>query len=267
MEGNPDKEQEEYRGVGSFMRFRKGNRNQDPFGDLEETVDPAFRSAGPEGKVPEKEERQKQNKEDKDHKGRKRRFYKRHWKGILISLTCFVLAAALAYGVWEIRKRIPVGYAAEDLIGDDYESVEHDLRASGFTNIETEAIRDLDMENIPDEDMVYQVYISGENSFSEETEYPYDAPIIIKYHAVKMLSAPISAKEAKGRYYKDIEAEFRSVGFGNIQTEAEYDLITGLLADDGEIESIAIDGKKKFDTDDKFRPDSKVIIIYHTFRK
>ena len=44
-------------------------------------------------------------------------------------------------------------------------------------------------------------------------------------------------------------------------------VITGWITDDGEIESISIDGNKEYDSCDNVRLDAEVIITYHTYKK
>lgn len=53
----------------------------------------------------------------------------------------------------------------------------------------------------------------------------------------------------------------------NVSTVAEYDIITGWLADDGEVKSVVVDGDKKYDTGDEYKLNSNVVITYHTLRK
>ena len=53
----------------------------------------------------------------------------------------------------------------------------------------------------------------------------------------------------------------------DVRTEAQYDIITGWFSDDGEIDNITIDGKKKFTSEDAFRPDVEIVINYHTLKK
>ena len=55
--------------------------------------------------------------------------------------------------------------------------------------------------------------------------------------------------------------------FANIQLVIKYDIITGWLTDDGEVESVVINGEKKFSAEAKFRPDAKIVITYHTLKK
>ena len=44
-------------------------------------------------------------------------------------------------------------------------------------------------------------------------------------------------------------------------------IVTGWLTDDGEVKSVTINGKKEFDSDDKYRLDAEVVVTYHTLKK
>ena len=78
---------------------------------------------------------------------------------------------------------------------------------------------------------------------------------------------PISSKEAKGENYQKVIEQLKSAGFRNISTEIQYDIITGWLSNDGDVEMITINGEKKFSAGDQYRADAEIVITYHTYRK
>lgn len=82
--------------------------------------------------------------------------------------------------------------------------------------------------------------------------------------AIKM---PASAKDYESENYEDVIEKLTNLGFSNIQTEIIYDLITGWLVSDGDVESVSIDGNTKFDKGDVVSADAKVVVTYHTFKK
>lgn len=80
------------------------------------------------------------------------------------------------------------------------------------------------------------------------------------------IEAPFSSDEAVGdMLYTDAETKLSESGFTNVKTVPIEDLITGWLTDDGEIESISIDGDTEFSIGDRFNPGVEVEIQYHTF--
>lgn len=196
----------------------------------------------------------------------RRKFCKKHWKALLAIISISIIALAIAIGILEYRKMIPMQYSSTDLIGLNYETVVTMLNDAGFTNIFPQSTEDLNITNIERENTVYQIYIMGKNSFTAETKYPYDIWITVKYHAIKPIAVPITSKDAKGKNYIDVVSLFQEAGFINVKTIAKPDIITGWFTDDGEIESITINGEKRFSLDSRFRPDAEIIITYHTFK-
>ena len=163
-------------------------------------------------------------------------------------------------------KLTPVGYRAEDFIGQNYTTVKVNLENQGFTEFELVALNDLPLNMENEAGVVCRVLIDGNTTYDSQTEYPNDTKIVIEYHSIHLISPPLSSKEAKGNQYADVLQQFQNAGFINIQTEIQYDLIAGWFTKDGEIESITINGEK-FKTENEYRPDAKVIITYHTFKK
>lgn len=189
------------------------------------------------------------------------------WK---LKLCIFLIAfftSIILIGYYEITKLIPVQYSASSFIGKNYEEVLTSLKEAGFTYISTENISDLDIKQASEEFQVTGVKIGWLESFDEEAKIPSNFPIVVTYHSLKMIQVPMSYKEVKGAYYKDIIKAFEDAGFVNIELVVEYDIITGWITSDGEVKSVVINGEKKFNTNDEFRPDAKIVITYHTLRK
>lgn len=210
----------------------------------------------------EKEEQRKQ-----ERRKERREFFYHHWKEIC-GLGLFVLfVIAFLICTWVLGKSIPMGYDVNELVGCNYEYVTRAFHDVGFTNIHVESTEDLHISEIADENKVYQIIVSGKNYFTKSKRYPYDTKITIKYHAVKLIALPFSSKEIKGENYTDILEKLETAGFVNVSVEPVYDIITGWLTDDEEIESITVDGDKKFSSGDEYRPDVKIVITYHTLKE
>jgi hypothetical protein len=52
--------------------------------------------------------------------------------------------------------------------------------------------------------------------------------------------------------YEDVVKSFEDAGYTNITVNVDYDIITGRLTDEGEVEPVTIDGEKKFNSYDEF---------------
>lgn len=212
-------------------------------------------------------QQQEEERKQREKAARRKAFCKRHWKAIFLCVLAFVLAIVVAVGIWEFRKMIPMGSNSDELLGQNYEEVVEILTVAGFTNIHTEGTEDLSYAEISEEGNVYQIYIFGKNEFAADSKFPYDLPITVKYHAAKLITLPISSKAANGMNYNEVVDLFEKAGFVNISVEAKYDIITGWLTDDGEVEKITVNGSKKFSESDRYRPDAEIVMTYHTFLK
>lgn len=212
-------------------------------------------------------QQQEEERKQREKAAKRKAFCKRHWKSIFLCVLALVLAIAVAVGIWEFRKMIPMGSDFDELTGLNYEEVVEILTVAGFTNIHTEGAETLSYDEISEEGNVYQIYIFGKNEFSADSKFPYDLPITVKYHAVKRITLPVSSNTAKGMDYNEVLYLFEKAGFVNIKIEAKYDIIMGWLIDDGEVEKVTINGNKKFSESDLHRPDAEIVITYHTFKK
>ena len=77
---------------------------------------------------------------------------------------------------------------------------------------------------------------------------------------------PLKSKKCKGENYQNIEDKFEEAGFTNIKLKKDADLKVGILNKDGEVESVTINGDKKFDEGDAYPSNAEVIITYHTYK-
>ena len=88
-----------------------------------------------------------------------------------------------------------------------------------------------------------------------ENNIPVDKPY--------QISPPFASSTIKELNYKDAILQFENAGFYNIEKEELDDVKLGLLVKEGEIESITIDGKPEFSTEDEFYDNAIVRITYH----
>ncbi len=193
-------------------------------------------------------------------------FICKHWIFLSIVIISVLLILALLIWSYQSQKKIPMAYDSIDLIGQKYEDVVLLLTEAGFTNIQAEPTNNLPFDQISKENTVCSIYLSGENFFFASTEHPYDTPITVKYHSLKTTSPPLSSKEAKGKNYEIVAKQFINEGFVNLKFNIEYDIITGWFTENGEIESVTINGDKKFSENDVYRIDAEIVITYHTYK-
>lgn len=79
------------------------------------------------------------------------------------------------------------------------------------------------------------------------------------------ITVPSSAATYKGLNYRNVISELENVGFTNIRTEVIYDLYTGWMVKDGEVESVSINGNSSFIEGQTFKQTAEIVVTYHTF--
>lgn len=205
---------------------------------------------------------------DRKHE-RKRKTIKKIMLYFILAILIFLIGIVIFayYKYTEHQKSIEVGISSTYAVGKDYQTIVNALENNGFTNIHTYPDYDLEYENISQENIISEIEIHGKDFFDESSKYPYDSNIYIKYHMVKNICVPISAKEAKKMNYNELIKLLSESGFVNIKTQAEYDLITGWINKDGFVDEITINGETKFTKNSTYRPDVEILITYHTFEK
>ena len=205
--------------------------------------------------------------EDEEKQRKRRAWAKRHKKGIVICVFVLILSAFLFIVYHELQLLIPLGFDSSSLEGIRYTEAVQLLKESGFTNIQMKEISDLTLSREDEHNLVSEIKLLYTSEFNEETKYPSNLKVTIVYHTIELYAPPISAKEAKGMNYADVVEAFEDAGFINITVNAEYDINTGWLTNDGEVGTVTINGDKKFDSYDEYRLDAEVIITYHTYKK
>ena len=76
---------------------------------------------------------------------------------------------------------------------------------------------------------------------------------------------PFSSNDYESKNYAEVLEDFEAAGFTNIKLEPIYDLITGWLTSDGEVEEISINGSTSFAKGEDYPKDAEIIIKYHTW--
>ena len=78
---------------------------------------------------------------------------------------------------------------------------------------------------------------------------------------------PMDAKKYKGENYKHVVQQLEDAGFENVDAEPVYDLVTGWLTKDGEVEKVSIAGDTEFKEGEYFSEEDHVVVVYHTYKK
>lgn len=73
---------------------------------------------------------------------------------------------------------------------------------------------------------------------------------------------PQSAVDYKYENYADVQQELETAGFTNITFEILYDIELG-WTDEGEVDSVSVNGNTEFEKNDIFKKDAPIVITYH----
>lgn len=75
-------------------------------------------------------------------------------------------------------------------------------------------------------------------------------------------AVPAAASDYENSNYQDVQKELGDAGFTNISTEVLYDIFWG-ITEEGEVESVSIDGRSDFEKGEVFSQNVPIIITYH----
>ena len=117
--------------------------------------------------------------------------------------------------------------------------------------------------------------INSESSFDAKNQNGYNLSIykysnkmdieLDSYDAFYDITIDLNIDDIKNKNIEDVVIQLEKLGFTNIKTIAKKDLITGWVKNDGNIESIKIDGEEITEFEKSYCSNVEIIITYHTF--
>ncbi|ANU21424.1 hypothetical protein BBI15_15170 [Planococcus plakortidis] len=87
---------------------------------------------------------------------------------------------------------LKISKSSDEIVGENFETVISELKATGFTNVETVVLDDLITGWLTKDGEIEKMEISGEDEFSAEDSFQKDSKIVITYHTF-----PADEKEEK----------------------------------------------------------------------
>lgn len=148
-----------------------------------------------------------------------------------------------------------------DELGDKkYKEIKQAFEEAGFTNIEKKVIKDLTEDRLNEKNIVSAIKIGDVSTFTIDDKFMSDAKVVIEYHVQADIKMVQSVYYYEGMNYRDVENEFKSMGFTNIELETDSSIFSS--NEHGEVSDVKIDSKS-FEEGDKFSPSAKVVIIYY----
>lgn len=148
-----------------------------------------------------------------------------------------------------------------DELGDKkYKEIKQAFEEAGFTNIEKKVIKDLTEDKLNEKNIVSAIKIGDVLSFTTDDKFMADTKVVIEYHTQADIKMSQNVYYYEGMNYRDVENEFKSMGFTNIKLETDSSTFSS--SEHGEVSDVKIDGDS-FEEGDKFPPSAKVIIRYY----
>ena len=86
-----------------------------------------------------------------------------------------------------------------------------------------------------------------------------------KHNLNNEVQVSVSSQDLKEESVENAKEILKNCGFQYVSTTNKGDLVFGIFSKEGEIESISINGDKKFSKGDWFPEDAVIVITYHGF--
>lgn len=148
-----------------------------------------------------------------------------------------------------------------DELGDkNYKEIKQAFEEAGFTNIEKKVIKDLTEDRLNEKNIVSAIKIGDVSTFAKDDKFMSDAKVVIEYHVQADIKMIQSVYYYAGMNYRNVENEFKSMGFTNIKLETDSSIFSS--NEHGAVSDVKIDSKS-FEEGDKFPPSAKVVITYY----
>lgn len=161
---------------------------------------------------------------------------------------------------------IVVNYGTSDIVGEHLYPVISMLRESGFKNIRTFSVKDINDSASGYYYQVEQVVINGCGYYESGMRFPENAEVYITYHEKQTIQMPFSHSELRRKNYINVGDRLKELGFSRIYERKIKDLIIGWIVKEGAVESVLLDGddNKPIEKHAVYDYDQKFVICYHT---
>lgn len=162
------------------------------------------------------------------------------------------------------RSYIIVNNGKSFYLGQNYKSVEADLKRMGFTHINCSVNPNEAGTTFEERNSILDITIDGK-SFENGDKFTSKSVVNITYCGNYDLYAPEDSSNFKGLLFTDVEKQFRTAGFSNIKTEGLRDKgFLNILTTDKAVESVTINGQS-FDKGNHYKAlNALVHIRYHS---
>lgn len=177
-------------------------------------------------------------------------------------INLFILLMIMSISLAGCSNTLKSPTSSDDYIGMNYQSVISKLEKAGFKDLTTTVIEDLSSTSTMLDGTVEQVSINGSTSFAEKSAFSPDAAVVITYHAIKKVYAPISSDDLRTDDYESLGNMFKDAGFANVELKEVFDLDPD-TTDVDYINEISINGRSTFKSGEEFPYDATITVICH----
>lgn len=159
-----------------------------------------------------------------------------------------------------------MNYGTDKVLGEHLYPVISMLRKTGFKNIKTFSVKDVNDSTTWYPYQVEQVIINGIGYFDAGMIFSETSQVYITYHEKQTICMPFSHNELKRKNYRSVESKLREQGYTQIYERKIEDLITGWIIREGSVESVLVDEDENIQVKKNavYDYDQKIIICYHT---
>ncbi len=158
-----------------------------------------------------------------------------------------------------------LGVYYKKLIGEHLYPVISLFISSGFKNIKTVPIKDIDYYSDEYRFEVESITIGGVSEFSSRLSFQENEEVVISYHEKKTIIIPWSMRRLKGKDKDEVGNQLRELGFLNIYMRAIDDLLTGWIVKEDSIEKVLIgENEEPMKVNSGYSYDEQIVMCYHT---
>ena len=143
----------------------------------------------------------------------------------------------------------------------NYKVLQRKLREKGFTNVR---IQSKQTESKSQNNLVSSIKLNNEEFIAGDCYLPKSASVLIEYYLLKIKIGNTATEFMDDKQYSEVVRQLREKGFTNIRLMRANNLFLGIMAKEGTINKITINGAENFKARDMFRYDAEIVIVVNT---
>lgn len=173
---------------------------------------------------------------------------------------------------WENKKEDYIS-SINALKTEEEKRIQHEMKLQELIDLEASILADVENEKFDDalkkaEQLCYTLDNKEEQKVwntkrEERIKFITESKREYEINSPDYISIPKSSSKYRGDDANTVKEQLNSIGLNNVVLKASSDK-ANLLHKEGTVESIVVDGKEKFSTEDYFHKDTLITIYYYT---